>query len=71
MQVIHIKTEEYTRKTHIFQDKHLNKTTEKSGLQIDITEKVNRIFTNSDLLGLAFYIYISTQRKNTKQNYTH
>ena len=57
-------------KNAYFQDKHLNKTAEKSGLQIDITEKVNRIFTNLDLLSLVFYIYISTQRKDTKPNYT-
>ena len=57
-------------KNAYFQDKHLNKTAEKSGLQIDITEKANRIFTNLDLLSLAFYIYMSIQRKNTKPNYT-
>ena len=57
-------------KNTYFQDKHLNKTTEKSGLQIDITEKTNRIFTDLDLLSLVFYIYISTRRENTKPNYT-
>lgn len=57
-------------KNAYFQDKHLNKTAEKSGLQIDITEKTNRIFTNSDLLSLVFYIYISIQKWDTKPNYT-
>ena len=35
-----------------------------------MTEKTNRIFTNSDLPDLVFYIYISTQEKNTKPNHT-
>ena len=58
-------------KNAYFQDKHLNKTVEKTGLQIDTTEKANRIFTNSELLGLEFYIYTSAQRTNTKPNHMY
>lgn len=53
-------------KNAYFQYKHLNKTAEKSGLQIDIAEKTNRIFTNLDLLSLVFYICISTQKGEYK-----
>ena len=56
----------HAKKGIFFKINTSTKLRKKSGLQIDITEKTNRIFTNLDLLGLVFTF--TYQHKERIQN---